>query len=159
DTVDYSLLASDHTTTATALGSQRALFSSTIDLTGGNPIGSQSPTFTNGNVNTFSTNFSTFAKNINSNYGTSNTSTLSGWGDQRQAGINFDGKNAPNSWISASVGNGAAIGTAQSLFMFATNGTGLTGSANVYTAGQISVDAAGDVTYTAPVITPPPPPV
>lgn len=148
DTVDYSVMASDHTSTATALGSQRGLFTSTIDLTGGNPIGSQSPTFTNGNVSTFSNNFSTFAKNINSQYTTGNTSTVFGWGDQRASGTTFDGKNAPNSWISASVGNGAAIGTTQSLFLFATNGTGLTGSANVYTGGTINIDAAADITYT-----------
>lgn len=149
DNVQYTLMAADHTSTNTNLGSQRGLFSSTIDLSGGNPIGSQSPNFTNANVNTFSNNFSTFAKNINSQYGSSNTSTIFGWGDQRTSGTTFDGKNAPLSWISTLVGNGAAVGTAQKLFMFATNGSGLSGLANVYLGGTFNVSAAGDISYTA----------
>jgi hypothetical protein len=150
DNVQYSILAADHTNTGVTLGAQRGLLSSLQDLTGGNPIGSQSPNFTNANVSTFSNNVSTFTKFINNNYGSSNTSTLSGWGDTSAEGITSDGKLAPISWISQSLSNGAAIGTAQKLYMFATNGSGLSGLANVYVGGTIDISSAGVISYTAP---------
>jgi hypothetical protein len=49
DSFTWSILASDHTLTNTALGSQTALFTSTLDLSGVNYV------VTNSNVGTFST--------------------------------------------------------------------------------------------------------
>ncbi len=156
DNVEYSVLAADHTSTTSGLGSQRFLLTTPHDLTGGNPVGSQQPFFTNGNVNTAATGLNSLVKFVNNNYGTSNTSSLSGWGDSTAQGTVSQGKNAPLSWISTSLGNGAAIGTAQNLFLFATNGAGLSSAANTYVGGTVNINSAGVITYTAPATSPVP---
>ena len=146
DTVDYSFIAGDHLTHNQNLGSQRFLFTSTLDLSGGTPYGN-STAFSNANVNTAATNLSSFVTWINSNCLTGNT-CASGWGDSTALGTTSGGKGAPNSWISASFGNGAALGTASTMYMAATNGAGNAALGNTYLGGMLDVMANGNITVT-----------
>jgi len=151
DNIQYSFISSDHTATNEALGAQRFLTTSTLDLSGGTPYGA-SPAFSNSNINQASNNFSSFVTWINNNCITGNT-CASGWGDSSSLGQTSGGKNAPLSWISAQFGNGAALGTASNMYMMATNGAGLASLGNTYVGGTVDVSAQGVVTVTngAPV--------
>jgi hypothetical protein len=133
DTVMWSILASDNTKRTNSLGDQRALLTSTVDLSG------SGKTFTNANVQTFSSLLNTLVNQVNLTYANGTTSSSVGWGDA------LNGKNAPLSWVSTLVGNGAPIGSLQQMYMFGTNGTGASNNANVYLGFDLWIDALGNI--------------
>jgi hypothetical protein len=134
DTVMWSIMASDNTsTTGVTLGAQRGLITSTIDLSG------TGTTFNNQNVSTLSGHLNTLVNQVNSTYANGNTSSSVGWGDA------LNGKNAPISYVSTLLGNGATIGSSQQMYMFATNGAGASSTSNVYLGGTVTIDAAGNI--------------
>jgi hypothetical protein len=149
DTIQWTILAADSTgSTSTASGANRAL------LTSVNPLTDPNNTFSNVNVATFSSNLQKFAAFINSStsgYAGGNTSSKYGWGDGQVAS---DGKNAPVSWIAPTLGNGAAIGTAQTMYLFGTNGNGSSSQSNIYVGGTVSIDSLGNITVANASATP-----
>jgi hypothetical protein len=138
DEVIWSILASDNTKTTNQLGDQRALLTSTLDLSG------TGTTFINANVQTFSSKLNTLVNQVNSTYANGNTSSSVGWGDS------LNGRNAPLSWVSTLLGNGAPIGSSQQMYMFATNGTGASSNANIYLGGMVLIDALGNINVATP---------
>jgi hypothetical protein len=136
--VSYSIMAADDTSSQQTPGTERALITSTQDYS----VVSPSTTFTNGNIKTFVADTKTFFQDINNNYLGSNTSSSYGWGAGTGA------VNAPNSFISASDTNGGLIGTAQTMYVFGTNGAGLSLASNPYVGGTVNVSAAGVITVT-----------
>jgi hypothetical protein len=146
DNVQYSFIAGDHSTHNENSGSQRFLFTSTLDLSGGTPYGT-STAFSNSNINQSATNLSSFVTWINSNCLSGNT-CASGWGDSSPLGTTSGGKGAPNSWISANFANGAALGTASTMYMAGTNGAGLASLGNTYIGGMLDVSSTGVISVT-----------
>jgi hypothetical protein len=143
DNIEWTIFASDNTSsvaTGKNLGASRGLITSQLDLTG-----TQSATLTNTNVTTLSSNVNTFFKNINTLYGSSNTNAVNGYDD---GSITSDGLLSPKSWISASYSNGALLGQSQTMYLFATNGAGLSKQSNAYVGGTISISTAGLITVT-----------
>ena len=151
DNIQYSFLASDATSTTFKIGQQRFLTTSTLDLSGGNPIGSQTA-FSNSLTSQAGANFGSFVSWINANCITGNT-CASGWGDSSALGQISFGKGAPTSWVSASYANGASLGTASTMYLLATNGTGASGVSNSYIGGTLDVSKTGVITVSngAPV--------
>jgi hypothetical protein len=138
--VVWTIMAGDNTTVNNNLGSRRGLVTSSLDLSGGNPIGT-STTFSAVNVGTFASHLSTLVNQVNSTYGGGNNSTAVGFGDA------LNGANAPISWVSSSLANGASLGTAQTMFLAATNGNGA-GPANLYVGGMVDVLSTGVIEVT-----------
>jgi hypothetical protein len=136
--VSYSIMAADDTSSQQTPGTERALITSTQDYS----VVTPSTTFTNGNIKTFVADTKTFFQDINNNYSGSNTSSSYGWGTGTGAA------SAPNSFISASLTNGALIGTAQTMYVFGTNGSGLGFASNPYVGGTVNISAAGVITVT-----------
>jgi hypothetical protein len=137
DQIIWTILSGDRSSTSLSLGSQRAMFTSSLDLTLGVP-------FKNTFVSTFTGNLTAFNSFINgdsSGYNGGNTSDISGYADNGPSG----GQLARISWISASFTNGAPIGSAQTLYMFATSG-GSGDPANMYLSGTITIDGQGNIT-------------
>jgi hypothetical protein len=146
DNIQYSFIASDATSTAFKLGAQRFLTTSTLDLSGGNPIGSQTA-FSNSLTSQAGSNFASFVSWINANCLTGNT-CASGWGDSSALGQTSGGKGAPTSWVSASYMNGASLGTASTMYLLATSGGGASPVSNSYIGGMVDVSAAGVISVT-----------
>lgn len=141
DNVVWTVMAGDRSSTAATLGAQRALFTSTLDLSG-----VSTNAFTNANISTFTSKLNTFTNGVNTLYAGGNT------GSEGYAGTGTIGEtNSAASWVSASFGNGASIGTAQMMYMFATNGAGNASASNVYVGGLINIDSAGNITVTNPM--------
>lgn len=132
DNITWTILGTDTTGGTQAAGSQRAVFTSTLDMINGNSFwDSAGVAATAQNMNSF------FKDDINTHTFTNGVSTQSGWGDTTQ------GLHAPDTW--ASIGNGAAVGTAQTLFMVSTEGAGA--DANVYaTSYSLTLNASGAIT-------------
>jgi hypothetical protein len=144
NSISYSILASDDTSALQGPGNERALITSPVDYSVVGP----STTFTNGNIKTFTAQSKIFFNAFDSgtsSYAGGNTSTTFGWG----AGTAVNqGPNAPISWISASRANGGLIGTAQTMFLFGSNGAGLASASNPYVGGTVDVSSAGVITVT-----------
>ncbi|HVN44299.1 MAG TPA: hypothetical protein VMT66_03530 [Steroidobacteraceae bacterium] len=146
DTIQYSFMASDATNSGSfKLGQQRFLTTSTLDLSGGNPIGSTTA-FSNSFTSQANVNFDGFVTWINNNC-TTNVCT-SGWGDSTLLGQQSGGKLAPNSWVSASYANGASLGTASTMYLLATSGGGASPVSNSYIGGMVNVGKDGTITVT-----------
>jgi hypothetical protein len=131
DSFTWSILGSDVTGGTQTPGSQRVVSTSTLDMITGNAFWDST-----GVVASAQNMHSFFQNDLNQAAFTNGVSSSSGYGDSTL------GKNAPGTWNS--IGNGAAVGTAQTLFMFATEGGG--NDANVYAgAYQLSLSLTGQL--------------
>jgi hypothetical protein len=138
DNVVWEIFAGDRSSNQVTLGSQRALVTSSNDLSG-TDVG----TFTNANVSSFTAKLNTFVTNLNNNYAGGNTSTYGGFAD---GGIASGGVNSESAWVGQGVGD--QIGTAQTMFMYATNGAGNASQANAYVGGLVNIGWNGVISVT-----------
>ncbi|HEY2679097.1 MAG TPA: VPLPA-CTERM sorting domain-containing protein [Steroidobacteraceae bacterium] len=136
--VSYSIMAADDTSTILNPGSERALITSVNDYS----VVSPTTTFTNNNVKSYVAGAKTFFNDVNNNYAGGNTSASYGWGTGTGATL------APNSFISASLSNGGAIGTAQTMYLFGVNSTTTAAPSNPYVGATINVSQQGVITVT-----------
>jgi hypothetical protein len=146
--VSYSIMAADDFSSTETAGASRALVTS-VNNYGQSPL-TPVNTFTNGSVHSFAAGAKTFFADINNNYAGGNTSASYGWGVGTGATL------APNSFISASLGNGALIGTQQTMYIFGINGSGVASVSNVYVGATIDLSANGTITVTNGSATPVP---
>jgi hypothetical protein len=133
--IEYSIMAGDKTSATTV-----ALITTphTLGL-------SALHTFTNGNVNTFASGINTFFGDLNTNL-TGNVSTAVGWD---APGAPYSGTvGAQNSFISAALGNGAALGTAETMYLFSNNASGTNSDGNAYIGASVDLSSAGVLTVT-----------
>jgi hypothetical protein len=129
--IEWTILASTSNPNTYTKGAQEALFTS-VQTTLGYPTNSK--VFTEANINTFGTNATQFFQNVNTNYAGSNTNSSYGWG----VGPSGDpAVNAPESWVSATFANGAALGAAQTMYLWITNGNTAGGRSNPYVGNAV----------------------
>jgi hypothetical protein len=110
-------MATDITGGTQAPGSQRIVITSTLDMINGNAFWDST-----GVVGAAQNTHTFFLGDVNSATYTNGVSNSSGWGDSTL------GKNAPMTY--QGIANGAAVGTAQTLYLMSTEGAGA--DANVY---------------------------
>ena len=145
DTFTWSILGADSSGGSLDAGSQSIALTSTLNhLT-------VSPNWQSGDVaNSAASIVSFFSDDLNTHTFSNGVSTASGWGDGAQGG------QAPVTYNTAAQANGAAVGTAQTLYLISTYGAG--SSANVYAAsatlslgldGKLTIN--GGVTPTVPL--------
>lgn len=134
DNIQWAIDAADGRTTAGAtVGASRLLVSSTST--------SQPYSVTQGNLTSGGSNLKGLISAWNAQ-GNVDTSTSVGWGTGTYG--NF----GPFGWIGSNTVSGAALGTAQSLFMYSGNGVAAN-TANVQvTSGTFTLSSAGVLSYT-----------
>jgi hypothetical protein len=138
DNVVWEIFAGDRSATNLSLGSQRALVTSTNDLSGVDVL-----TFTNTQISSYTSKLNTFVNILNTNYAGGNTSTFGGFADGNAAS---GGANSETAWVGQGVG--AGIGSAQTMYVFGTNGNPAASQSNAYVGGLVNIGWDGVVTVT-----------